>query len=217
METGFESVYEEHFWAVRRFVWRFVHETSLADELTHDTFLRAYEAWKGFRGDAPELIWLLSIARSTCLDYIRSPRSRARSMISLDEARERAGGAAPAIDSLAPAGRDPAPGVEETARREEMTECVQQFVLTLPENLRTPLILHDLEGFTSSEIAQVLGCSVSAAKMRLHRARERLRRMMEERCDIFHDERNVLSCLPAGDDLPGATLQFVPLSAVSPT
>lgn len=55
-----------------------------------------------------------------------------------------------------------------------------------------------MEGFTNAQIAQVLGCSLEAAKMRLHRARARSRRMMEERCDLFHNERNVLSCLPIG-------------------
>ena len=157
METSFESAYETHFRDVRRFVWRFVQDPSAADELTHDAFLRAYEAWQGFRGDAPELIWLLQIARSVCLDYIRSPRSRTRAVVSLDAARERAGGEASALDSLGPAGREPPAGVEETARRDEMTECVQQFVLSLPETLRTPLILHDMEGFTNGEIAQVVG------------------------------------------------------------
>ena len=98
-----------------------------------------------------------------------------------------------------------------------MTECVQQFVLSLPETLRTPLILHDMEGFTNGEIAQVVGCSLSAAKMRLHRARERLRRMMDERCDIFHDERNVLSCLPADGNPAGGGRGFVPLSVISAT
>jgi RNA polymerase sigma-70 factor (ECF subfamily) len=79
-----------------------------------------------------------------------------------------------------------------------MTDCVQRFVLSLPETLRTPLILHDMEGLTNAQIAQVVGVSLEAAKMRLHRARARLRQMMEERCDLFYDERNVLSCLPLG-------------------
>jgi RNA polymerase sigma-70 factor (ECF subfamily) len=101
--------------------------------------------------------------------------------------------------SAAP-GCEPPLTVDQAARQAEMTECVQQFVLSLPETLRTPLILHDMEGLTNTEIAQVLGVSLEAAKMRLHRARAGLRRMMEERCDLFYDERNVLSCLPLGPD-----------------
>ena len=130
----------------------------------------------------------MRIARNVCLDYLRSPRARQAKAVPLDEGLEVA--AAP--------GCEPPLTLDQAARRAEMTDCVQQFVLSLPETLRTPLILHDMEGLTNAQIAQVLGVSLEAAKMRLHRARVRLRQMMEERCDLFYDERNVLSCLPLG-------------------
>lgn len=100
--------------------------------------------------------------------------------------------------------------MEENALQTDMTDCVQRFVRSLPETFRTPLILHDMQGLTNEQIAQVLGCSLQAAKMRLHRARGKLRQMMEERCDLFHDERNVLSCLPGP---PGTA--FVSLNEVA--
>jgi RNA polymerase sigma-70 factor (ECF subfamily) len=185
-ELDFDSLYRTHFSDVHRFVFQFVQNASLADELTQDVFLKAYEALDSFRGEAPERIWLLRIARNVCLDYLRSPRARQTKAASLKEGEEIA--AAP--------GREPPLTVEQAARQAEMTGCVQEFVLSLPETLRTPLILHDIEGLTNAQIAQVLGVSLEAAKMRLHRARARLRDMMELRCDLFRDERNVLSCLP---------------------
>jgi len=187
-ELDIDSLYRTHFSDVHRFVYHFVQNPALADELTQDAFLRAYEAWGSFRGEAPERIWLLRIARNVCLDYLRSPRARQSKAAPLEEAGE---------ISTAP-GREPPLTVDQAARQAEMTDCVQQFVLSLPETLRTPLILHDMEGLTNAQIAQVLSVSLEAAKMRLHRARARLRQMMEERCDLFHDERNVLSCLPLG-------------------
>ena len=185
-ELDFDSLYRTHFSDVHRFVFQFVQNASLADELTQDVFLKAYEALGSFRGEAPERIWLLRIARNVCLDYLRSPRARQAKTAPLDEGQKVA---------TAP-GREPPPTVEQAARQAEMTDCVQEFVLSLPETLRTPLILHDMEGLTNAQIAQVLGVSLEAAKMRVHRARGRLRAMMEERCDLFRDERNVLSCLP---------------------
>ena len=187
-ELDVDSLYRTHFSDVHRFVFHFVQDAALADELAQDVFLKAYEAWGSFRGEAPERIWLLRIARNVCLDYLRSPRARHSKAAPLDEGGEIA---------TAP-GREPPLTVEQAARQAEMTDCVQQFVLSLPETLRTPLILHDMEGLTNAQIAQVLGVSLEAAKMRLHRARARLRQMMEERCDLFYDERNVLSCLPLG-------------------
>jgi len=187
-ELDVDSLYRTHFSDVRRFVFHFVQNAALAEELTQDAFLKAHEAWGSFRGEAPERIWLLRIARNVCLDYLRSPRARQAKAAPLDESGE---------ITTAP-GREPPLTVEQAARQAEMTECVQEFVLSLPETLRTPLILHDMEGLTNAQIAQVLGVSLEATKMRLHRARARLRDMMEERCDLFYDERNVLSCLPLG-------------------
>jgi len=193
--SDFDSVYRDHFASIRHFVFQFVQDAALAEELTQDAFLKALDAWGSYRGEAPERVWLLRIARNVCLDYLRSPRSRGRAAVSLDVAE--AAGREPAADSVITAGREPPLSVEQAALQAEMTDCVQQFVLSLPETLRTPLILHDMQGLTNGEIADVLVCSIEAAKMRLHRARGMLKQMMEQRCDLFHDERNVLACLPA--------------------
>jgi RNA polymerase sigma-70 factor (ECF subfamily) len=190
----FDSVYRAHFADVRRFIFQFVQDVSAADELTQDTFVKALGAWDGYRGDAPERIWLLRIARNVCLDYVRSPRSRASEPLSPDAMEE------DRTLTLAMRGTEGPPSVEEAALKAQMTECVQSFVVGLPETLRTPLILHDMHGLTNEEIAHVTGCSLEAAKMRLHRARGKLRELMEQRCELFHDERNVLSCLPAPPD-----------------
>ncbi len=188
----FDPVYREHVADVRRFVYQFVQDAAVAEELAQDAFVRALGAWGSYRGDAPVRIWLLRIARNVCLDYVRSPRARVDAAAPLDVVTD--AGDEPRAFADARAG---ALSLEQRAVQSEMTDCVQQFVLSLPETFRTPLILHDMQGLTNEQIAQVLDCSLQAAKMRLHRARGKLREMMEQRCDLFHDERNVLSCLPA--------------------
>lgn len=186
----FDPVYREHVADVRRFVYQFVQDAAVAEELAQDAFVRALGAWDSYRGDAPVRIWLLRIARNVCLDYLRSPRARVDAAVPLDVAMD------PGREPSAFADvRESAVSLEQKAVQSEMTDCVQQFVLSLPETFRTPLILHDMQGLTNEQIAQVLDCSLQAAKMRLHRARGKLREMMEQRCDLFHDERNVLSCL----------------------
>ncbi len=190
--NDFEQAYLQHFPAVHRFVLRLVPDPALAEELTQDAFLRAYQARGQFRGDAPERRWLLRIARNVALDYLRSPRARDASVAALEDDGETKGTEAPIASG------QPEPDVEQAVRRGQMSECVRDFVQTLPETLRRPLLLHDVEGLTNVEVARALGCSLEAAKMRLHRARARLRAMMEANCDLFHDEENVLSCLPVG-------------------
>lgn len=191
----FDSLYRAHFADVRRFVFHFVQDAGVADELSQDAFLKALNAWGSYRGEAPEHVWLLRIARNVCLDYLRSPRARVATSTPLEVVDS--AGRQDAASGAAILGTERPPSVEQIAAQAEMTDCVQRFVLSLSETLRTPLILHDMHGLTNMEIAQVLGCSLEAAKMRLHRARGELKQMMEERCDLFHDERNVLSCLPA--------------------
>lgn len=204
--SDFEAVYRAHVDAVRAFAYHLVHNTAVADELTQDAFVRALDGWETFRGDAPTRIWLFRIARNVCLDYLRSPRARADMIGSLDEA----GAEDEQTASRSVGAGEGLPSVEQAARQAEMSECVQRFVFSLPETLRTPLLLHETNGLTGPEIAQVLGCSVHAAKMRLHRARAQLKQMMEERCDLFHDERNVLSCLPGP-----AERAFIPMASIT--
>jgi RNA polymerase sigma-70 factor (ECF subfamily) len=78
--------------------------------------------------------------------------------------------------------------------RDEMSECVREFVDRLPTDQRTVLILNELEGFTNKEIADILQISLDAAKIRLHRARTKLKKALADGCDFYHDDRSELAC-----------------------
>jgi len=65
---------------------------------------------------------------------------------------------------------------------------------SLPEDYRAALVLHDLEGLTAAQTAEVLVCSLPTAKIRIHRARLRLRQALGESCDFYRDGENVLRC-----------------------
>jgi RNA polymerase sigma-70 factor (ECF subfamily) len=78
--------------------------------------------------------------------------------------------------------------------RDEMSDCVREFVDRLQTDYRTILVLNELEGFTNTEIADILQISVDAAKIRLHRARAKLKKELEKGCDFYHDERSELAC-----------------------
>ena len=75
-----------------------------------------------------------------------------------------------------------------------MSECVREFVDRLPTDYRTVLILNELEGFTNKEIADILQISLDTAKIRLHRARAKLKKALEDGCDFYHDDRSELAC-----------------------
>jgi RNA polymerase sigma factor (sigma-70 family) len=90
---------------------------------------------------------------------------------------------------------------EQDIARREMSECVRDYVDQLPTDYRTVVVLSELEELPDREIAEVLGISLEAAKIRLHRARARLRRMLDQGCDVSRDESNELTCEPRPGDV----------------
>jgi len=84
-----------------------------------------------------------------------------------------------------------------------MNKCIRDFVEKLPENYRTVVVLSELEGLINNEIAEILGVSLDTVKIRLHRARVKLKKELETHCSFYRDERNELAC-----DLKSAFKEF---------
>jgi RNA polymerase sigma-70 factor (ECF subfamily) len=82
----------------------------------------------------------------------------------------------------------PDPDPERSAIRLEMRSCIVDLVRRLPERDADVLVLGDLRGLKDKEIADALGVTLGTAKIRLHRARARLRRMMDRSCELYRDE-----------------------------
>jgi hypothetical protein len=78
--------------------------------------------------------------------------------------------------------------------RKDMKDCIRGVVDSLPGDYSAVLVLSEFEGLTNSEIAEVIGISLDTAKIRLHRARTKLRKALEAKCNFYRDERNELSC-----------------------
>jgi len=78
----------------------------------------------------------------------------------------------------------------------QMGTCVQGKIRLLPESYQTVLVLFDLMEFSHQEIAEILEISVENVKVRLHRARNKLKKILQEECSFEVDERNVLICDP---------------------
>jgi RNA polymerase sigma-70 factor (ECF subfamily) len=75
-----------------------------------------------------------------------------------------------------------------------MSACIQEFLEGLPDTYRTAILLHDFQGLSGTEIAELLECTPGTVKIRLHRARTRLKAALQARCDFSYDERGVLVC-----------------------
>ena len=75
-----------------------------------------------------------------------------------------------------------------------MNKCIRDFIEELPENYRTVVVLSELEGLKNTEIAEILGVSLDTIKIRLHRARAKLKKELETHCDFYRDEGNEFAC-----------------------
>jgi RNA polymerase sigma-70 factor (ECF subfamily) len=187
------ELYVAHRERVRRSLVRLVGEAE-ADDLVQEVFVRVTRALPEFRGEAGVTTWIARIARSVGLDHLRSRRHHeAQRTVSL-AAPTSAGGESSASGPAAvpePQEEAQAPG---RLVRSEMGNCVREYVARLSPDHRAVIELKDLDGHSNTEIAARLGVSVDNAKIRLHRARQALRRELERGCDFYHNEENTLAC-----------------------
>ncbi len=162
------------------------------EDVTQEVFVKINQALKTFKGESQVSTWIYRIATNSALDKLRSPsfRQRRRSSLSRESIGE---GEAEIMDKNAWTG-EKTPSVETSVIRKEMNECIRSVVEKLPENYRTVVALSELEGFGDDEIAEILKVSIHTAKIRLHRARARLKKELEAHCNFYRDERNEFAC-----------------------
>jgi RNA polymerase sigma-70 factor (ECF subfamily) len=140
-----------------------------ARDVTQETFLRAFRALPGFKGDAKFSSWLYRIALNLCRDWMR--RDRRAPMVTVPEGVE--------IHELA-ADRHPTETVEDLAARAELSGAVAEAMERLPAEQRTAVILKEYHGLTFQEIAELVNCPLSTAKTRLYQGLTLLRRYLAE-------------------------------------
>jgi RNA polymerase sigma-70 factor (ECF subfamily) len=143
------------------------HEEDARD-VCQDTFLRAYRALPGFKGQAKFSSWLYRIALNLCRDWIR--RQRRAPVTQIPEDTD------PAELSTS---AEPAESIEDLVERREMSALVEQAMRSLSEEQRTAIILKEYHGMTFQEIADMQGCPLSTVKTRLYQGLSILRRQLE--------------------------------------
>lgn len=170
---------------VERHLRAMVHDPDLAEDLTQETYGRALAQVDSLRDPKASLAWLYRIATNTALDRIRR---KAPSTVPLDDVT---------IGQVEEAAAEERPGIsliEEALERSEMSECIQGYLAGLPDDQRVAILLHDVHGFTNLEVAGIVGCSLPNAKIRVHRAHEKLRGTLAGACEFHFDNRGVLVC-----------------------
>jgi RNA polymerase sigma-70 factor, ECF subfamily len=145
--------------------YRIIGREDDARDVCQETFLRAYRALKGFKGQAKFSSWLYRITLNLCRDWIR--RERRTPVVPLPEGLD--------VMELA-AERGPTTSVEELVARAELSREVAKAMARLPEEQRTAIILKEYHGLTFQEISDLQGCPLSTVKTRLYQGLSVLRR-----------------------------------------
>ena len=175
---SFDQVNEALSEPLRRYLGRMTGSSASADDLLQETLLKIARGLPRFEGRSSVKTWAFSIATRAAVDHLRKPENRL-AIVPVEEPNQ----ATPdAVD------------IEQRAIAVEMSACIRDVIDSLPEDYRAALILHDLEGWTAAETAQAIECSLAAAKIRIHRARVRLRDALQAECSFYRDRADVLRC-----------------------
>lgn len=154
-ETAFGSLVVKHKEKVRNLVYLTLGDTEFIDDISQDVFINVYHKLKEFRFESKFTTWLYRITINKCRDYLRKKRVRSIFVPIKDDGPEFSGGT--------------------HSENPDIPRLVRSAIDKLPEKLRVPLILRDIDGLSYNEIAEKLECEVGTVKSRIFRARESLK------------------------------------------
>ncbi len=189
LEIAFPEIFDEYSPKIKRYLTRLVGENE-AEDFTQIVFEKVNRNLSGFKAESKLSTWIYKIATNTALDYLKSA----------SYLRTVNGPLAPMpmeivrYEKFADNLKAKQTSAEEGLIRDEMAECIKEFVYRLPPDYSTIIILNELEGFTNKEIAEILQVSLDTVKIRLHRARAKLKKNLEIGCDFYQNDRSELAC-----------------------
>ena len=161
-DEAFRLIFERYARPLFSFICNMVGQRELAEELTQETFVRAYKSLPSLRHDASLSTWLFGIAKNVARESLRS--------------RQREAGRAPADALAVTLVRDPYPSPDSEMLSKELNGVIRAALAALDEDKRLVFILKVLQQRSYEEIAVITGFSVAKLKVDLHRARTEMRR-----------------------------------------
>jgi len=162
--AAFEALVRLHADQLHAVVLRLADDRHEAEEITQETFLRAWRGIDRFKGEARFFTWLYRIGVNEARRSSQQ-RSGLRAVTSLEQHR---------IDP-----RDPAPGPAQAAEHRDVRSALEAAIGALDHDYRAPLVLRDVQGLSTAEAAEIMGLGEAAFKSRLHRARLAVRSAIE--------------------------------------
>ena len=163
-EYAWQLLVERHSHRVLNIAFQFTGRREEAEDLAQEIFLRVYRSLRRFDLTTSFLPWLVRVSRNLCIDEYRSRARERASLVGEEPDPERT--------------PDQGPGPLRNLERKELEMQVRRGLERLPEELRTALILRDLQGLSYTEIAEALELPEGTVKSRIHRGRMELARVL---------------------------------------
>ena len=167
--AAFERIYRLHGRRVYSLCLRMVGNTAEAEELAQEAFLQLFRKIHTFRGDSAFSTWLHRLAVNVVLMRLRKKTLAQTSLEEMAEPDEETGGPGKDLGTLDMR-------LSGSIDRVNLERAIDQ----LPPGYKTVFVLHDIQGYEHNEIAELMGCSIGNSKSQLHKARMRLRELLQE-------------------------------------
>jgi len=164
-----------------RLLSRLVRDPAEVEDIAQETFIKAYRALPSFRGDSAFYTWLYRIGINTAKNYLSSKSRRAPTTTEFDaEEAELFDSGDQLRDNNTP---------ERLLQSKQVGETVNSALEALPEELRTAIMLREIEGLSYEEIAQIMNCPIGTVRSRIFRAREAVSEKLRPLLDTAPDKR----------------------------
>jgi len=180
-KRAFELLVIKYQRKVERLLSRLIRDQAEIEDVTQEAFIKAYRALANFRGDSAFYTWLYRIAVNTAKNYLMSQGRRAPTSTGYDAEEAE--------------GFEDATGLRDIATPEaqlmskQIAQIVNQTIDKLPEELKTAIMLREIDGLSYEEIAQIMDCPIGTVRSRIFRAREAVAEQLRPQMGTSKDHR----------------------------
>jgi len=172
---SFEDVAYELSQPLTAYLGRMTGNMADADDLLQETLMRIAGGLSQFEQRSTVKTWAFKIATNVAIDSLRkTKKTRIHEFTEDDD--------------------DPHFDEDDPLILDEMNQCIREVIESLPPDYRAALVLYNLEGKSIIEIAKICNSTIATAKIRIHRAKERLREAMNRECDFYKSDDGNLRC-----------------------
>ncbi len=180
-KRAFEILVAKYQRKISRLLARMIRDPSDIEDVTQEAFIKAYRALPNFRGESAFYTWLYRIAINTAKNHFAA-QGRKAPTVAAGDFEDPDGGDEPFAQ---PDGDTP----ESVYQSRQIGLAVNRAIDQLPEELRTAIVLRELEGLSYDEIAAAMNCPVGTVRSRIFRAREAIAQELRPLLDTPQDKR----------------------------